>query len=396
MANLTWNSVTGQWNAASWSGALPVVGDSLSVDGRVKQSFLSSLDRSADVYATERVTNGDFAVGTGWTLGTGWTIAGGLGVAAAGSASDISQAGILVVGRSYKITYTVSGRTAGTITAKAGTGGTGVARSTNATFTEDITCDGDTTLYFSKSSTFDGDIDDVSVVESVGLDLELFKVLEEFVGDVGQSGNPVRFGCDLFIYRGQGKLYLAPSTGNGQPKYDRLIIDTPNLSHEITLTPSAPVSEFPDVALHRGRLRFTGASTGLIFEIGFRTNPILDTYAIFEDGVFYQEIYQTGGTFIYKGIQDLVGLYKFGLSGGYCQLDGKADVYTQTSGHCDFGVEQITSGPPTINEAWLLGGSMDATRAPLGQIINTAYISPQFNLIEDDNLTITNRINTWE
>lgn len=114
--------------------------------------------------SNERAINGSFATDSDWTKGSGWTIAAGVADAAAGAGSDLSQATRLVIGNTYKFTFTVANRTAGSITPKAGTAA-GTARSTNGTFTENIVCAGNTSIIFSKDATFDGDIDNVSVVE---------------------------------------------------------------------------------------------------------------------------------------------------------------------------------------------------------------------------------------
>ena len=104
----------------------------------------------------------DFAADANWTKGTGWTISGGTANAAAGSASDLSQtAAPLTSGRVYRVQYTVSSRTAGTVTPKCGTQA-GTAQNSNATFTELIVANG-TAFLFSKDSSFDGKIDDVTV-----------------------------------------------------------------------------------------------------------------------------------------------------------------------------------------------------------------------------------------
>jgi hypothetical protein len=113
------------------------------------------------------VINGTFTADSYWTKGTGWTIASGKASKASGTASTLSQdmTNLLVAGRQYEVVYTVSGRTAGNIQVLCGLSGLGTARSTNATFTETITCAGTLNLYFSADSSFDGDIDTVSVKE---------------------------------------------------------------------------------------------------------------------------------------------------------------------------------------------------------------------------------------
>jgi len=390
---LYWNSVTKEWNAASFGGTLPVWGDSVYADGRSQAPMMLSIDRSTQVYTTELVVNGTFATDTVWTKGTGWTIAGGLGVAAAGSASDLSQAGILIVGRAYKITFTVSGRTAGSIQAKAGSGNSPSGETTNATFVLYQQCLGSTALIFTKDSSFDGDIDNVSVVESPGLHLAVMDFGENYEGDVGQVGVPLKLSADDFIWRGRGKLYYQPSGGAIGNAVARLTIDTPNIAHEIAIGPTFDGSNVTEFRVLRGRMRFSSLLVHQRAYIGARSNEWRDAYVTVDDGVPIRQIYQRGGTHIYKGGQPGDVGDEFVMSGGYCQFDGTAKRYIQTGGHVDFGLERLTGSSPLLTEAWLLGGSMNATKAALSQSITTLYIDvDNFELTEDSKLTVGTRI----
>ena len=119
------------------------------------------------------VTNGDFAdinqsvsqLGTNdsaWLTGQSWTIANGLATMNGGADSTIQQTSIMKVGSEYSISYTVSGRTAGTVTVKAGSAA-GAIRSTNASFEDTLVCATDGNLTFLGEGGFDGSIDNVSV-----------------------------------------------------------------------------------------------------------------------------------------------------------------------------------------------------------------------------------------
>ena len=134
-----------------------------------KRVFFS---KTTDFYAnyvlgselTALQTNGTFASDTAWTKGTGWTISAGTANKAAGVASDLTQTPTVIIeNQAYYVTFTVSSRTAGTITAKVGSTA-GTARSTNATFAEYIVAGNDGTLTFSADSAFDGKIDDVTAI----------------------------------------------------------------------------------------------------------------------------------------------------------------------------------------------------------------------------------------
>lgn len=126
----------------------------------------SLIDETIDVDGADLVTNGAFATDTDWTKGTGWTISGGTATHGTGSASDIEQSVVITEGKKYLVEYEISGRTAGTITAKVG-GTAGAARSINTPVVETIVAGsgGAPELEFTASSTFDGSIDKVSVKE---------------------------------------------------------------------------------------------------------------------------------------------------------------------------------------------------------------------------------------
>lgn len=80
----------------------------------------------------------------------------------AGDTAALSQDVSALAGYSYKVVFTVSGRTAGSVTVSLG-GATGAARSTNATFTEYLTASSTAALAFTPTVDFDGAIDSVSV-----------------------------------------------------------------------------------------------------------------------------------------------------------------------------------------------------------------------------------------
>lgn len=154
--------------------------------GRGPVALTAGLYADADVFQTATVTmvlaaplvnehseliqNPGFDSDTVWTKGTGWTIAAGLASkSATGSLSNLSQVIPLVVDKAYEITFTVSGRTAGSVSPRffVGTVVAGTARSTNGTFTDTLTAvAGNASFAMNGSTTFGGSVDDVSVKES--------------------------------------------------------------------------------------------------------------------------------------------------------------------------------------------------------------------------------------
>jgi hypothetical protein len=112
--------------------------------------------------------------GIGWVKGTGWTISNGVASndGTVGS-NNLSQSGILVVGKQYKIDITVSNYVSGSVEVSAGASPRGTMTA-NGTYTFYQTCTPSATFYIIAQS-FDGSIDNVSVQE-VGQDWELFGV----------------------------------------------------------------------------------------------------------------------------------------------------------------------------------------------------------------------------
>jgi hypothetical protein len=78
-------------------------------------------------YGVELVTNGNFSVGTGWTLSTGTTISGGECVinSAITYYNILYQAVGITVGKTYKIEFDITAYTSGTIRVQLGNVDTG-------------------------------------------------------------------------------------------------------------------------------------------------------------------------------------------------------------------------------------------------------------------------------
>jgi hypothetical protein len=117
---------------------------------------------------TEKLTNGTFTgSATGWTLGAGWAYNTNLVRKESNGTATLSQtsAGMvtpLIVGEIYKLTYTISTRTAGSVTASCG-GVTFAARSSNATFTETFKATSTADLVFTPTNTARFYIDTISL-----------------------------------------------------------------------------------------------------------------------------------------------------------------------------------------------------------------------------------------
>jgi hypothetical protein len=123
------------------------------------------------------ITVGDFATDTVWAKGTGWTIAAGVATATAAAVGQkLTQSGVSVTsGKLYAVQYTVSGYSAGSVSAEFNNGGTqGTARSANGTYTDYFyaTSTGSITIgMIPRVSALTANIDDVSVFEVVETDI---------------------------------------------------------------------------------------------------------------------------------------------------------------------------------------------------------------------------------
>ena len=118
---------------------------------------------------TELVTNGTFDTDSDWTKNTGWTI--GSGTASCNGTqtgnANLYQSGVITDLLLYKITYTVSNYSSGTVKSVPNGNTGGALRSANGTYTEIILANsgGDGKFYIQGNSAFVGSIDNISVKE---------------------------------------------------------------------------------------------------------------------------------------------------------------------------------------------------------------------------------------
>lgn len=140
------------------------------------------LDEETFQDGAECVTNGTFGSGANWS-GTNWTISGGKATHSSGSTAALTQSAAnlklpLEEYGVYRLTYTVSGRTTGSITPALG-GTSGTQRTANGTYTELVRAGSGGTFTLTPSSTFDGSVDDITIKE-----------LDVFPLDIEECGSP--------------------------------------------------------------------------------------------------------------------------------------------------------------------------------------------------------------
>lgn len=108
------------------------------------------------------VKNGGFDSDTIWTVGGLWTISGGTLNAAAASSSVFQDC--LEIGATFKIIFSITDHTSGSVRVKSGTT-VGTWRNGVGTYEEDILCGGDTNIYIDAGTNFTAELDNVSAVK---------------------------------------------------------------------------------------------------------------------------------------------------------------------------------------------------------------------------------------
>lgn len=126
-----------------------------------------SLTTDSGESTTNLVSNGTFTTDPGgWTKGTGWTINTGANAAQSDGSqtadSDLTQTITLTEGRVYKVTFTVSGYSAGNVCAVIGET-EGTDRSANGTYSEYIVAGSGTDLDIRADLNFVGNVESVAV-----------------------------------------------------------------------------------------------------------------------------------------------------------------------------------------------------------------------------------------
>mgnify|MGYP003638660986 CR=1 FL=1 len=119
-----------------------------------------------EVTGADLIANGDFAADTSWTKQTGWTISGGTANGAATTGAIYQGLSASTISTAYKLTYTISGLTAGSVRISLRASVT-TTQTTNGTFTEVFTSgtSGDANFYIDAIASFTGSIDNVSLIE---------------------------------------------------------------------------------------------------------------------------------------------------------------------------------------------------------------------------------------
>jgi hypothetical protein len=136
------------------------------ISGMTAGSIASSLGgvSGGTISATDLVTNGTFTSAlTGWTVGANWAYNADTALHTAGATETLEQDVGALAESKYDVIFTVSGRSAGSVTVTLG-GTAGTTRSADGTFTESLTASEASNLIFTPTSDFDGALDNVIVI----------------------------------------------------------------------------------------------------------------------------------------------------------------------------------------------------------------------------------------
>jgi hypothetical protein len=189
--------------------------------------------------SSELITCGDFACAdpnAAWTRGTGTTISSGVAnitIASSGSSALSQTGGIFVSGKRFKVTFTISNYSSGSIAVSNISPTT--YRSANGTYTLDGIGAGGDFLFF--SSGFVGSVDNISVVEVTNSDMDVTRAtagtrvdengLVNYAEVLGSEllSQPVDLTTD-FVANGGGVIVDADTFTSAGGTFDGLVSST--------------------------------------------------------------------------------------------------------------------------------------------------------------------------
>jgi hypothetical protein len=148
----------------------------ISLSGSIRFTYWETANHDAEL-----VPNSGFATDTWWSKSTGCTISGGVGIFTGVIAGNgIYRPALLIPGRSYQITYTITSLPSGSLQCRLYTSGGphtyGAVRTAPGTYTETLIASGDRFGILAHVNGTSGEIDNVSVEEAPIYDSSLLPV----------------------------------------------------------------------------------------------------------------------------------------------------------------------------------------------------------------------------
>ena len=212
------------------------------------------------------VTNGTFDTNTDWTLDANWLISaftansgGLLNSVASASGSSASQSTSIVIGKTYRVKYTISEYALGGVRIKLGTAA-GTTRTDNGIYTEFITCAGSSTIYIEGTALSNTmAVDNVSVLEATATDFTFSRsTIGTRINEAGlietMAANIARINFD----NGVGALLLEPQSANLCTESSNV----DNWSNLSNVTATANYDYSPTSDFNSNRLLFTANGYG--------------------------------------------------------------------------------------------------------------------------------------
>jgi hypothetical protein len=201
------------------------------------------------------VTNGSFDYDLDWTLGTKWSISGGkLNSVGTASIDVASQDTNIVIGKTYKVQYTISEYALGGVRINLGTAN-GTTRTDDGTYIEYITCAGSSKISFQGT-----DVSNTMAIDNVLVQLATasdFTFSRSSVGTrINEAGLVEEMAADIpriNYENGFGALLLEPQSTN-------LCTQSSNVDNWSNLSNVTATSEYdysPTGDFNANRLQFT-------------------------------------------------------------------------------------------------------------------------------------------
>jgi hypothetical protein len=184
-----WIHIEGATHVGSVEGTLTDTGSAdayitsngvtIEIDREIEAGQPILVMKTPTALGAEKVTNGDMASSTSWTVPASWAIAGGVATHTTGTAANLEQDVSAVNGELYLVSFKIKTvTTIGTLTPEVGgVEGTAitaaVTTSTAVTYNQEILATGTGNLKFKADATWAGTIDDVVVKKITPINVSL-------------------------------------------------------------------------------------------------------------------------------------------------------------------------------------------------------------------------------
>ena len=226
---------------------------------------------------------------------------------------------------------------------------------------------------------------------SLGLDQSAVNLLgchvhKGFKGNIGAASDPLRISADLFVYEGDGDLYLQAESDTGLA-IDRLIINTDNTAHEIPLTISG--SAFTLIEIVKGSASYGGVTALVELDISYRDIPSTDAYFRLHSGAAVSGLLVKNAGILEIETSSTVSTFR--QSGGLTIVNGVSPftTYHQTGGVVQF--TGVVGAGDILGTALLQGGMLDYSQIASTVALGIVVEYPGFEILANGRGTYTSR-----